>query len=162
MQTYIPSGDWRECAKVLGREELIVSLKGAVNILQVLHEHGNPGKLKQLARHPMVEMWRQYDAILAVYGITLLEELTDRGAEKVMRGAIPSSTPWNEGIQKALGDHLSWAMSGSYSMDKPKWASDEAFIASQRALLVRVDPVLYGPMWPDVDASLPERWPIDA
>ena len=88
--------------------------------------------------HPAVNMWRGFEAMLAVYHNTIIEEWISRGYRNSMKIIIPSSAPIS-----------------------PCWLGNSEFHASHRSNLLRKDPEHYAQFgWTESD-DLPYVWGSD-
>jgi hypothetical protein len=76
MQTFIPYLDFRKTAKVLDYRRLGKQRVEAKQILQILL-----GETEKVGwrNHPVVKMWRGYEAALVEYAIAICEEWISRG-----------------------------------------------------------------------------------
>lgn len=160
MQTFLPCPGFRASALVLDRRRLG---KQRVEALQVLRGLVRPGY--GWRRHPAVRMWAGYEEALVRYGLeicrawcdlghqdtcaaTLVADFTDFAAS---RPAAPTATP----SAPTPRDQAGLAAAG----ELPPWLGDDAFHRSHRSALVRKDPAVYAPLFPDVPDDLPYVWP---
>lgn len=162
MQTFLPSSDFYESAKVLDNRRLGKQRIECLQILQTLtkgptikvcrgcgihcscEESDFVDRKTPWYNHPAVKMWRGFELSLVQYGLIVCEEWIIRGFNDTCRGKI----------LKVL------------SLDKlkepiihPKWLGDERFYASHRSNLLRKNREHYGQFnWKEPD-NLPYFWP---
>lgn len=143
MQTFLPYPDFVESAGVLDRQRLGKQRVEVVQILNVIHQI-KPSTAWQ--NHPAVRMWRGYEVSLCEYGLIVCEEWIAQGRKDTCKEKIEQ--------------HLDWATSGKFQMEKPPWFGDRDFHISHQSNLIRKDPEYYGPKFPGVPADLPYIWPV--
>lgn len=149
METYLPYENFKHCSDIIASPERFEAVYAGIRYLDVIHQLDLPD-VHAWARHPGVEMWRGHEVALWQY------------IDTMFTGFGPPET-WNETIKSlrhAADQHLSWATSGDFSMDMPKWMGMEQLHLAHQALLVRTQPRTYASRFPDVDASLPMVWPV--
>lgn len=145
MQTFLPYPDFVESAGALDRRRLGKQRVEVFQILNVIHQT-TPSKA--WANHPAVRMWRGYEVSLCEYGLIVCEEWTARG--------------YDDNTKPKIEQHLDWATSGRYTLEKPPWFGDTDFHVAHQSNLIRKDPAYYGPKFPGVPADLPYIWPVAA
>ncbi|WP_109004706.1 MSMEG_6728 family protein [Streptomyces rishiriensis] len=167
MQTFLPCPDFRASALVLDRRRLG---KQRVEALQVLRGLVRPGY--GWRRHPAVRMWTGYEEALVRYGLEICRAWCDLGHQDTcaatlvadFRAAQPlaptatatSTVTSSAALSAPVRDQARLAAAG----DLPPWLGDDAFHRSHRSALVRKDPVVYAPLFPDVPDDLPYVWPV--
>ncbi|MCX8277735.1 MAG: MSMEG_6728 family protein [Dehalococcoidia bacterium] len=136
MQTFLPYSDFNKSAACLDWRRLGKQRVEAMQILRAL-ENQNYG----WQNHPAVNMWRGFEAMLAVYHNTIIDEWTSRGYRNNMKLITPHIAPIS-----------------------PTWMGNLDFHASHRSNLLRKDPEHYGQYgWTETD-NLPYIWgsePLD-
>lgn len=140
MQTFLPEPDYRKSAEVLDRLRLGKQRVEVLQILNALHELSAGWQ-----NHPAARMWRGHAPQLCEYGLIVCEVWVSRG--------------YRDSCAEKISQHMDWATSGEYNLERPPWFGDEDFHRSHQSNLIRKDPVLYGPMWPGVPNDLPYVWP---
>lgn len=132
MNTFLPYPSFVESASCLDRARLG---KQRVEVLQILNVL--TGKRTGWCNHPAVRMWRGYEACLALYGLVMCLEWTNRG--------------YNDSVANRLE---------AKEVVAPPWLGDAAFHASHRSNLLRKDIVHYSKFGWQEPASLPYIWPV--
>jgi len=133
MQTFLPYPDFKKTAECLDWRRLGKQRIEAMQILRAL-EDGNYG----WQNHPAVNMWRGFEAMLAVYHNTIIEEWVAMGYRNTMKLIVPAIVPIS-----------------------PSWLGNSNFHASHRSNLLRKDPDHYGQFgWTESD-NLPYVWGFD-
>ncbi|MFF1543758.1 MSMEG_6728 family protein [Streptomyces sp. NPDC058291] len=165
MQTFLPYPDFRASALVLDRRRLG---KQRVEALQVLRGLVRPGY--GWRRHPAVRMWAGYDEALVRYGLEVCRAWCDLGHRDTCAATLvadftahradappgsPASTASTAVPTTAARDQAGLAAAG----ELPPWLGEEAFHRSHRSALVRKDPAVYAPLFPEVPDDLPYVWP---
>jgi len=95
--------------------------------------------------HPATKMWRGAELGLCHYGIVMCEEYSRRGYGK-------------ESVLQEYFENMATRFTPEDN-DEPVWADDEVLILSHRSGLVRKNPEIYAPIWPDVPDDLEYAWP---
>jgi len=140
MQTFLPSKDFKESAKILDNKRLG---KQRVEVYQILR--AMTGKTKGWTNHPATKMWRGYQTSLAMYGWYMCEEWKYRGFNDTL----------TEKIVKFIDAHD--LKRGQY--DDPPWLGDPDFHAAHRSNLLRKDAKFYKKYkWKEPN-DLPYVWP---
>ena len=133
MQTFLPYPDFKKTAECLDWRRLGKQRIEAMQILRALENHNYGWQ-----NHPAVNMWRGFEAMLAVYHNTIIEEWISRGYRNSMKIIAPNSA----------------AIS-------PSWLGNSDFHASHRSNLLRKDPEHYAQFgWTESD-NLPYVWGSD-
>lgn len=148
MQTFLPYPDFAASAEVLDDRRLGKQRVEALQILRATTRATYGWK-----NHPAVRMWQPYPEALAAYGIAMCAEWVARGRADTCAATIAAD------LQAA-------GLPPPRSQDEldrlgmlPNWLGDERLHRSHRAALVRKDPRFYGPLFPEVDPTLPYYWP---
>jgi len=92
--------------------------------------------------HPAVRMWRGYDGLLCIYGLTICKEWINRGFQDTCADKIMNS-PFAKGT---------WSST--------PWLGNEQFHASHRSNLLRKDPIHYGQFGWTEPHDLEYVWPV--
>lgn len=136
MQTFLPYPSILDSANCLDRQRLG---KQRVECKQIYTALTNPSYGWQ--NHPAVNMWREHEDALAVYGYTICTTWVKRGYKDTL-------LPW---FQERLSDKT--------PATPPPWFGSAAFHDSHKSNLLRKDPVWYGQFGWTVPADLPYVWP---
>lgn len=147
MNTWLPYPDYLESARVLDPATLVDQPNQVLAILDVIHESDT--SIYRGAPDQVVNMWRDHEAQLCEYGLTMVEQCLQGPSEFTNLARVKENLEW----------HLDCATSGEYSMDKPKWFGDLDFHDSHKAALLRTMPEFYRDKF-DVDRTLPLIWPV--
>ncbi len=130
MQTFLPYPDFKKSAECLDWRRLGKQRIEAMQILRALENHNYGWQ-----NHPAVNMWRGFEAMLAVYHNTIIEEWITRGYRNTMKLIVPDIAPIS-----------------------PSWLGNPDFHAAHRSNLLRKDPNHYGQFgWTESD-NLPYIW----
>jgi len=133
VQTFLPYPDFKKTAECLDWRRLGKQRIEAMQILRALENHNYGWQ-----NHPAVNMWRGFEAMLAVYHNTIIEEWISRGYRNSMKIIAPNSA----------------AIS-------PSWLGNSDFHASHRSNLLRKNPEHYAQFgWTESD-NLPYVWGSD-
>ena len=133
MQTFLPYPDFKKTAECLDWRRLGKQRIEAMQILRALENHNYGWQ-----NHPAVNMWRGFEAMLAVYHNTIIEEWISRGYRNSMKIIVPNIAPIS-----------------------PSWLGNPDFHASHRSNLLRKDPEHYAQFgWTESD-NLPYVWGSD-
>lgn len=141
VNTFLPSPDFAESARMLDRQRLG---KQRVETLQILR--ANMGITKGWRNHPAAVMWRDYELALSLYGIYICAEWRMRGYKDTCGLQIT--------MLRATLEH-----NGS-SDAMPPWLGLDALHESHQSNLLRKDPVFYGKYGWEVPDDLPYVWPV--
>jgi hypothetical protein len=152
VQTFLPSPDFVESARVLDHVRLG---KQRVEALQIIRALTWP--VYGWKRHPAVLMWRGHEEALGAYALAVCREWCGRGFADTCAGTILTDLA-AAGVAVPPRSQAELAAAGAL----PAWLGDEAFHRSHRAALVRKDLDRYGPRFPDADPALPYVWPVRA
>jgi len=146
MQTFLPYADFDRTATVLDGRRLGKQRVEVLQICNALHkERGG------WVNHPVTRMWRGYEPALVAYGLAIVREWTAQGkADTVGEKLLPHLHGEPERTQNELED-LGML---------PAWLGREDIHLAYRSALVRKDPDLYRPLFPDVVADLEYVWPV--
>jgi GNAT superfamily N-acetyltransferase len=136
MQTFLPLPDFAASAAVLDDVRLGKQRVEAYQVIRTLDE-----VTKGWRHHPVVKMWRGYEAALVDYGLVVCLEWTGRGrADTVYEKLLAHARPGRSVL--------------------PPWFGDEALHASHRSNLLRKDPEFYGRYGWAEPPDLPYIWPV--
>lgn len=133
IQTFLPYEDYTETARCLRDKELENQRLHVKMLLDTLHEIDEL-TVQVWRSHPAVDMWKGYEAQLAVYGLAMCDEWTRRfGTDK-------------------LTDYIQWHLDNvtcveDFVMEKPPWMRRtitlDALVRNHRGVLIAKDPVWY-------------------
>lgn len=149
MQTFLPYADFEESARALDDRRLG---KQRVEALQTLRGLTVPGY--GWRRHPAVRMWAGYEEALARYGLDVCDVWCEKGRRDTCAATILADFAAFR-PHAPVRDQPSLAAAG----ELPPWLGDDGFHRSHRSALVRKDPDVYAPLFPDVPDDLPYTWP---
>ena len=149
VQTFLPYADFGRSARVLDPKRLG---KQRVETIQVVRALTRPGY--GWANHPAVLMWKGFEEALGRYGLTCCEEWTELGFGDTCALTIATD------LRVAGVDRVRTQPELATAGLLPPWLGDEAVHRSHRSALVRKDPTLYRPHFPDVPGNLPYVWPV--
>jgi hypothetical protein len=149
VQTFLPYPDFAATARVLDPRRLG---KQRVEALQVLRALTVPGH--GWRHHPAVKMWAGYEEALVRYGLEICRIWCTAGRADTVTESLVAQLSTSCGVAHARTQE-ELAATG----DLPPWLGWEEFHRSHRAALVRKYPAFYGPVFGDVDTSLPYVWP---
>jgi Pyrimidine dimer DNA glycosylase len=136
MQTFLPLPDFAASAGVLDDVRLGKQRVEAYQVIRTLDE-----VTRGWRHHPVVKMWRGYEAALVDYGLVVCLEWTSRGRADTVHDKL-----------------LAHARPGPAVL--PPWFGDEALHASHRSNLLRKDPEWYGRFGWAEPPDLPYVWPV--
>ena len=140
MQTFLPSSDFRDSARLLDYKRLG---KQRVEGMQLLNAMQPDYDKKGWLNHPAKKMWEGYEDALKSYTNTMIKEWIARGYNNTMK----------------LYEH-------KVLFDMPEWMGNEHIHKSHRMNLLRKDFKFYSQLWPEeaiehaneID-SYPYYWP---
>lgn len=136
----MPHADFAATAKILDRQRLGKQRVEGMQILNALA----PDYTRGWRNHPAVLMWKGHEGALTRYVLAVCQEWTSRGYKDTiaarMEALLATNPDWSERL--------------------PTWVGDDAFHRSHQANLVRKNPLWYGPLFPEVDPTLPYIWPV--
>lgn len=135
VNTFLPSPDFRESAKLLDYRRLGKQRVEAWQILQALL-----GRTIGWKNHPASKMWRGHERILCEYGIAVCDEWISRGYRDSLRPRFVE------------------LMATLPECEVPEWLGRHDFHRSHQSNLKRKDPEKY-PF--NVPGNLPYYWPVD-
>lgn len=143
MQTFLPYGNFADCAKVLDNKRLG---KQRVEVIQILNALRKPNY--GWKHHPAVRMWRGYEWCLCVYGKMICQEWIRRGFKDTCYGKLDVT-------QREIMDSAPIG----HKHEVPPWLDDVRLHHSHRGNLLRKDPAHYGQYWPQAIAAHTYWWP---
>ena len=142
MQTFLPSPDYNETARILDYRRLG---KQRVECKQILLAMGKA--TGGWVNHPATRMWRGHEMELARYGYAMCKEWVHRGYKDNLAAFF-------------INAYCDLDADGR-DASPPPWLGDESVHASHRSNLLRKDPVFYARFnWTEPD-SLPYVWPVE-
>jgi hypothetical protein len=155
IQTFLPYADFDRTAAVLDTRRLGKQRVEVLQVMQVLVRHRwSPGSgviepfvPRGWLNHPVVLMWRGYEASLTRYQDAVCAEWSRRGFADTCR-------------LKTRG--LLATAPGASDGTRPPWLGDRGLHRAHQSNLVRKDPDYYGPRFPGVPPDLPYIWPVQA
>lgn len=141
MQTFLPVPSFEDTARLLDRQRLGKQRLEALQIVKVL-----VGETTGWAAHPAVRMWVGYPAALIQYGMAMCTEWRRRGYKDTL-------------LEKFQTYERSLTELRRSTPIMPPWFGDQEFHRAHQSNLVRKMPEHYRPLFPDVPANLPYKWP---
>ncbi|MCG5433263.1 MSMEG_6728 family protein [Mycobacterium sp. MYCO198283] len=149
MQTFLPYPGFIDSARVLDQRRLG---KQRVETIQVLRALTVPNY--GWRHHPAVAMWAGYEEGLVRYGLDVCDAWVATGRADTCATTLVTDLADATGVTEVRSqDEL--AAAG----ELPPWLGDPAFHLSHQAALVRKDPELYRPLFPDAPDDIPYLWP---
>jgi hypothetical protein len=149
VQTFLPYADFERSARALDTKRLG---KQRVETIQVVRALTRPGY--GWANHPVALMWKGFEEALGRYGFTCCEVWTELGFGDTC--ALTIATDLRAAGVETVRTQADLASAGAL----PPWFGNEALHLSHRSALVRKDPALYRPRFPDAPDDLPYLWPV--
>jgi hypothetical protein len=150
VQTFLPYADFTRSAEALDDKRLG---KQRVEVIQIVRALTVPGYAWKT--HPAVLMWQGYEEALGRYGLAMCDVWVERGFGDTCAGTITADLA-TFGIAPIRAEE---ALRTAGAV--PPWDVDgDPVLDSHRSALVRKDPELYGPMFPEVDPEVPYVWPV--
>ncbi len=150
MQTFLPYADFEASARVLDSKRLG---KQRVEVIQIVRALTVPGYAWKT--HPAVLMWQGHEEALGRYGLAMCDVWVERGFEDTCAATIVADlaaygvTPVRTEAELRAADAL------------PPWVVDGGPVPeSHRSALVRKDPELYGPLFPEATPDVEYVWPV--
>lgn len=141
MQIYLPYPDFEGCALILSDEHLKIQRLHVHQALRILH-----GRRSGWSRHTLLQMWRDNELALTVYGLTLSNEWLRRGHfDKGFHS-----------ILDAYSQDIDWELRPD---EMPQWWGIPELHISHQSALLRIDPVHYRKWFKIVPDDLPTWWP---
>ena len=141
MQTFVPYKAIYKNAECLDDRRLGKQRVEAKQILRCLC-----GVTDGWKYHPAVKMWQGYEGCLAYYGYHTCWEWRQRGFKDSL---MPEFVEFIYIVKASL----------EKPFERPPWWGGKIHKTHQ-ANLVRKDPEFYGPLFPNVDPSMPYYWPV--
>jgi hypothetical protein len=149
VQTFLPYASFEASARALDLKRLG---KQRVEVIQIVRALTVPGYAWK--SHPAVLMWKDHEEALGRYGLTMCDVWVERGFDDTCAGTIVDDLS-RFGISE-IRTEAALREAG----ELPPWLGDEAVLESHRSALVRKDPELYGPRFPEAAPDLPYVWPV--
>jgi hypothetical protein len=150
VQTFLPYADFDRSARVLDLKRLG---KQRVEVIQIVRALTVPGYAWKT--HPAVLMWQGYEEALGRYGLAMCDVWVERGFGDTCAATIADDLA-TFGIATIRTEQ---ALREADAV--PPWDVDgDPVLESHRSALVRKDPDLYGPLFPEADPSVPYVWPV--
>ena len=147
MQTFVPFLTFPKCAQALDRQRLG---KQRVETLQILKTLDPTCNKRGWINHPAVQMWQGYEAALALYGLAMVKEWTDRGYNDIKCGPQ---------LEAYLDYHLD--VRPPEEADLPWWWGDDRVHISHQSRLIQKLDSHYRPLFPvGTPDNLPYFWPM--
>jgi Pyrimidine dimer DNA glycosylase len=152
VQTFLPYADFERSARALDLKRLG---KQRVEVIQIVRALTVPGYAWKT--HPAVLMWQGYEEALGRYGLAMCDVWVENGFGDTCAASIT-------GDLATFGISVIRTEAELREADAmPPWVVDgDPVLESHRSALVRKDPELYGPMFPEVDPEVPYVWPVRA
>lgn len=136
MQTFLPTNNIEEVAKILDNKRLNKQKVEAYQILNTLS-----GKSKGWKNHPAVLMWQGYEGYLVEYALTIAKECLNRGFKDTL---IPKFKEY----ETLYADK-----------NKPLWFGNKEFHDSHKSNLIRKNSEHYKKFWKNIEPDLEYFWP---
>ncbi len=153
MQTFLPYPDFRRSAESLDDRRLGKQRVEAYHIMRALAIPSNGWR-----HHPVVAMWRHYPLALGAYGREICRAWRGRGFADTCEGRILATLAEVPAIPERLRRQLLSGTVDEIDWLVPHWFDCDAFHASHRAMLLRMDPAWYGRFgW--TESRLGSLWP---
>ena len=150
MQTFLPYADFERSARALDTKRLG---KQRVEVIQIVRALTVPGYAWK--SHPAVLMWQGYEEALGRYGLVMCDVWVERGFGDTCAATIAHDLATfgiapirSESDLREAGATPPWDVEG------------DPVLESHRSALVRKDPELYGPMFPEADPAVAYVWPV--
>jgi hypothetical protein len=151
----LPFADFPRSAEVLDARRLGKQRVETLQVMQVLTAlrwDNSAGVIqsyqpKGWRTHPVVLMWKGFEAALVAYQDAVCRSWTQRGFNDTCAGKT-------SGLLAASGLPSVVVL--------PPWFGDEALHRSHQSNLIRKDPGLYAAHFPGVPDDLPYVWPVSA
>ena len=152
MQTFLPSSDFVDSARVLDDKRL---RKQCVESIQIIDTISN--NRKAWRNHPAVRMWENSVGALCIYTICMCDEHSKRFGKPIRSHKY---TPVPVDMREIVEDFFF----RSASADLPLWMQDSKVCTdvteSHRSNLLRKDRVWYSQFNWGVPDDLPYVWPV--
>ena len=146
MQTFLPSPNFVETARVLDRQRLGKQRVENLQIMIALLEK------RGWVHHPAVNMWRGFEKALLDYQFQICYEW------HVARGY--TDTCLNKTIDLYTKYRGEESANSRRQVIMPPWMGDKEFHLSHQSNLLRKIPEYYGPIFPGVPDDIPYVWPV--
>jgi hypothetical protein len=137
MQTFLPTNNIEEVAKILDNKRLNKQKVEAYQILNTLS-----GKSKGWKNHPAVLMWKGYEGSLVEYALIIAKECLDRGFKDTL-------------IPKFKEYEILYS-----NKTKPPWFGNKEFHDSHKSNLIRKNHEHYNRFWQNIEPNIEYSWPI--
>lgn len=141
MQTFLPSPDYTETARILDYRRLGKQRVECKQILMAMNKNSGGWR-----NHPATKMWRGHEVELCQYAKAMCEEWIKRGYKDSL---LPFFT--------AAHDQY---VSDGRNETPPAWLGEDDVHASHRSNLLRKDPEYYGKFGWTEGAGLEYVWPV--
>ena len=151
MQTFLPHPDFDRSAAVIDARRLG---KQRVEVLQIVRALTVPTYAWK--SHPAVLMWQGYEEALGCYGAAVVRAWRALGFGDTCEATIVADLA----VAGVVGIRTQAELAAAGEL--PPWLGDEALHRSHQSALVRKDPAVYRPLFPDVPDDLPYLWPVRA
>lgn len=152
MQTFLPSVDFDETARLLDQRRLGKQRVESLQVLRALTRETYGWK-----HHPAVRMWAGHEEALCAYALAMCREWKRRGFADTVEETVRDDARI-AGIRR-IRSQRALAAAGLL----PAWLGDPALHLSHRAALVRKDRLQYAAAFDDVDDdAIPYVWPSRA
>jgi len=151
MQTFLPFATYESCAEVIDPTRLNKQILEVCQLLDSTHQVAKAdGGWAPPATwaHPARLMWAGYEPQLIMYGEAML-------AEHLRRGGNSSGA-----YERKFEQHMSWATSGEFTMERPAWTNDPQVHRMYQSILLKKRPEWYGPFFPGVPDDIEMVYPI--
>lgn len=145
MNTFLPYSCFKESAQSLDRQRLGKQRVECLQILKCL-EKGPIFNQKKTPwyNHPAVQMWKNHESYLVIYGRIICKEWLARGYKDTCYEKIDT-----------------FYSKFKISADKPSWLGSEKFHLAHKSALIRKKPDHYRPLFGlDVPDNLEYIWPV--
>jgi pyrimidine dimer DNA glycosylase len=150
VQTFLPYADFERSARALDLKRLG---KQRVEVIQIVRALTVPGYAWK--SHPAVLMWQGYEEALGRYGLVMCDVWVERGFGDTCAATITEdlatygiSPIRTEQELREAGAMPPWNVEGG------------PVLKSHRSALVRKDPELYAPMFPEASPDVAYVWPV--
>lgn len=149
VQTFLPYPDFEESARALDQKRLGKQRVETIQVVRALTVAGYGW-----ANHPAALMWKGHEEALGRYGLVCCEVWLDLGFGDTCAATIAADLA-AAGVS-SIRTQAELADAGAL----PPWLGDPELHLSHRSALVRKDPELYRPRFPDAPDDLPYVWPV--
>jgi hypothetical protein len=149
MQTFLPYADFERSAEALDPRRLG---KQRVEVIQIVRALTVPTYAWK--SHPAVLMWEGFEEALGAYGMAMVRRWRLLGFDDTCAATIRADLA--TAAVPSVRTQAELAAVGAL----PPWLGDERLHRSHRSALVRKDPEVYRPRFPDVPDDLEYWWPV--